>query len=148
LVIVPGVATAAALAILFPAVEMMLGRSRPTFPGFLAKRPFDFTRFKRFVEKALPALRAIEQLSRPRWTLPHAAADRIVGLTVLVLALAAFWPLPLVNIIPGAVIVLIAIAFLQEAGALLMAALTAAALSLIGFVWTLWTSAGAVLRWM
>jgi hypothetical protein len=39
LVIVLGVATAAALAILFPAVEMMLGRSRPTFPGFLASWP-------------------------------------------------------------------------------------------------------------
>jgi hypothetical protein len=57
LVIVPGVATAAALAILFPAVEMMLGRSRPTFPSFLAKRPFDFKRFKRFAEKALRAPR-------------------------------------------------------------------------------------------
>jgi hypothetical protein len=148
LVIVPGVATAAALAILFPAVEMMLGRSRPTFPSFLAKRPFDFKRFKRFAEKALPALRAIEHVSRPRWTLPHAGADRVVGLTVFVLALSAFWPLPLVNVIPGAVIVLIAVAFLQEDGALLMAAVAAAALSLIGFVWTAWTSAGAVLRWM
>jgi hypothetical protein len=68
--------------------------------------------------------------------------------TVFVLALSAFWPLPLVNVIPGAVIVLIAVAFLQEDSALLMAAVAAAALSLIGFVWTAWTSAGALMRWM
>lgn len=34
LVVIPGVATIATLALLFPAVQMMLGRSAPSFPGF------------------------------------------------------------------------------------------------------------------
>ena len=46
LVIIPGIATIATLALLFPAVEMMLGRSAPSFPRFLSKRQFDFKRFK------------------------------------------------------------------------------------------------------
>ena len=59
-------------------VEMMLGRSRPTFLQFLSRRPFDFKRFKRVAERVQPALRAIENLSRPR-TLPHAATGCLVG---------------------------------------------------------------------
>jgi hypothetical protein len=148
LVIVPGVASIASLIVLFPSVEMMLGRSRPTFPQFLSRRPFDFKRFKRLAERVQPALRAIENLSRPRWTLPHAAAGRLVGAVVFLLALSAVWPLPLVNVIPGAIIVLIAIAYLQEDGLLLAVAAAAAFLSLAGFGWTLWTSGGAVMRWI
>ena len=148
LVIVPGVASIASLIVLFPSVEIMLGRSRPTFPQFLSRRPFDFKRFKRLAERVQPALRAIENLSRPRWTLPHAAAGRLVGAVVFLLALSAVWPLPLVNAIPGAIIVLIAIAYLQEDGLLLAVAAAAAFLSLAGFGWTLWTSGGAVMRWI
>jgi len=89
LVIVPGVASIASLMVLFPSVEMMLGRSRPVFPQFLSQRPFDFERFKRLAERVQPALRAIENLSRPRWTLPHAAAGRLVGAVAFLLASSA-----------------------------------------------------------
>jgi len=54
--------------------------------------------------------------------------------------LSAFWPLPLVNVIPGAIIVLIAIAYLQEDGLLLAVAAAAAFLSLEDFGWMLWRS--------
>jgi hypothetical protein len=148
LVIVPGIASIASLMVLFPSVEMMLGRSRPTFPQFLSRRPFDFERFKRLAERVQPALRAIENLSRSRWTLPHGAAGRLVGTVIFLLALSAVWPLPLVNVLPGAIIVLIAIAYLQEDGLLLAVAATVAFLSLAGFGWTLWTSGGAVMRWI
>jgi hypothetical protein len=148
LIVIPGVATVATVMIAFPSFEMMLGRSHPTFPAFLSKRPFDFKRFKRFTEKAQPALRAIETISRPRWTLPHAVTDRLVGAVVFLLALSAGWPLPLVNVIPGIAIVLIAIAYLQQDGLLLAVAAAVGLLSLAGFGWTVWTSAGTVMRWM
>jgi hypothetical protein len=148
LVIVPGIASIASLTVIFPSVEMMLGRSRPTFPQFLSRRPFHFERFKRLAKRVQPALRAIENLSRPRWTLPHAAAGRLVGTVVFLLALSAIWPLPLVNGIPGAVIILIAIAYLQADGLLLAVGSAAAFLSLAGFGWTVWTSGGALVRWM
>ena len=148
LVIIPGVATIAILAIFFPAVEMMLGRSTPRFPRFLSKRPFDFQRFKRFTEKIRPVLRAIERMSRPRLTLPHAIAGRLVGAIIFVLAISALWPLPLASVVPGIVMVLIAIAYLQEDGLLLLIGAAAAAISLVAFVWTVWSSAGAVMKWI
>jgi hypothetical protein len=148
LVIVPGIATVAILAIFFPAAEMMLGRSTPTFPRFLSKRPFDFQRFKRFTEMVRPMLRAIERVSRPRLTLPHAVAGRLVGVMIFVLAVSALWPLPLASVIPGIAMVLIAIAYLQEDGLLLLIGAAAAALSLSAFGWTVWSSAGAVMKWI
>ena len=148
LVIIPGVATVATVMLVFPSVEMMLGRSSPTFPQFLSKRSFDLGRFKGFTDKMQPALRAVEAASRPRWVLPHALAGRLVGAFVFALALSAMWPLPLVNVIPGMLIVLIAIAHLQEDGFLLAFAAIAASLTLFGFGWTVWTSAGAVMRWI
>jgi hypothetical protein len=148
LMMVPGIATVPTLMVFFPSVEMMLGRSRPSFPHFLSKRAFDFKRFKRLTEQVRPVLRAIESLSRPRWALPHALADRLVGAIVFLLAFSALWPLPLISIVPGAVILLVAIAYLQQDGLLLTVAIAAATLALLGFGWTVWASAEAVMRWM
>jgi hypothetical protein len=61
---------------------------------------------------ACPLLKAIEGVSRPRWNARHDVMDRFVGLVVFLLALSAGWPLPLVNVIPGMAVVLIAIAYL------------------------------------
>jgi hypothetical protein len=148
LVIIPGIATIATLALMFPAIEMMLGYSAPSFPRFLSKRQFDFKRFKRFTVRARPVLLAIERISRPRWNARHDVTGRLVGLVVFLLALSAGWPLPLVNVIPGMVVVLIAIAYLQEDGLLLAVAIAAALISLLGLGWTLWTSAKALISWM
>ncbi|KJC60593.1 hypothetical protein UP10_11925 [Bradyrhizobium sp. LTSPM299] len=148
LVIIPGIATIATIALLFPAVEMMLGRTAPSFPRFLSKRQFDFKRFKRFTVRARPLLQAIESVSRPRWNARHEVTNRLVGLVVFLLALSAGWPLPLVNVIPGMAVVLIAIAYLQEDGLLLIVGLAAALICLLGLGWTLWASAGAVIGWI
>ena len=44
-ILVPGLGIVASLAIAFLAVEMMLGRDRPTLPRFLTKRSFATQRF-------------------------------------------------------------------------------------------------------
>jgi hypothetical protein len=148
LAVIPGVATVATIVLLFPAVEMMLGRCGPSFPAFLSKREFDFGRFRRFTVRIRPVLILVEGVTRPRWNARRNATDRLVGAMVFVLALTAMWPLPLINIIPGILIAVIAVAYLQEDGALLLAALVPAIAWIASFAWTVWASAGAVLRWM
>jgi hypothetical protein len=69
-------------------------------------------------------------------------------LIVFLLALSAGWPFPLVNVIPGLVVVLIAVAYLQEDGLLLVVAVAAALISLLGLAWTLWASARAITNWL
>jgi hypothetical protein len=89
LVIIPGVATVATIILFFPTVEMMFGRSGPSFPAFLSNREFDFSRFRRFTFRVRPALVAIERVTRPRWRARRDATDRLVGGLVFVLALTA-----------------------------------------------------------
>jgi hypothetical protein len=148
LVIIPGVATLATIILLFPAVEMMFGRTGPTFPAFLSKREFDFSRFRRFTVRVRPALIAIERVTKPRLSARRDATDRLVGILVFVLALTAMWPLPLVNVIPGVLIAVVAIAYLQEDGALLLAVAVPAIAWIASFAWTVWASAGAIMRWI
>ena len=75
-------------------------------------------------------------------------AGRLVGAIIFLLAVSALWPLPFASIVPGIVMVLIAIAYLQEDGLLLLIGAAAAAVSLMVFGWTAWSSAGAVMKWI
>jgi hypothetical protein len=56
---------------------------------------------------------------------PFVTTKRVVGFVVLILAATLFMPIPLGNIIPGALIMLIALAYLEEDGILLCIALSA-----------------------
>jgi len=148
LVIIPGIATIATLAIIFPSFEMVLGLSRPSFPRFLEKRPFDFERFKRLTLGVLPVLRALENAGFHRRRVSRDVTHRLVGLAVFLLALSAIWPLPLVNVIPGIAIVFVSIAYLQEDSLLLGIAAIVVLASLLGFGFTFWKAVGALAGWI
>jgi hypothetical protein len=140
-IIIPGLGIAASIAIAFPAVEMMLGRDRPTLPRFLTKRPFSTQRFSKWATRALPVLRAVERVSRSRWHTPAGATKRAVGFLVLLLVMSGIWPLPLINIVPAVAIALLAIALLQEDGLMLAVAFCVGILSLLIFGFLVWKSA-------
>jgi hypothetical protein len=70
-ILIPGLGIAASVAIAFPAVDMMLGRDRPTLPHLLTKRSFATQRFKTWSTRALPMLKFVERVAdhvgpRPR----------------------------------------------------------------------------------
>jgi hypothetical protein len=143
-ILVPGLGIAASVAIAFPAVEMILGRDRPTLPRLLTKRSFATERFTTCSARALPMLRAVERVSRSRWHTPPAATKRAVGFLVLLLAISGIWPLPLINVLPAVTIALMAIAVLQEDGLLLAVSFAIGIVSLAIFGLLVWTSAGAI----
>lgn len=143
-ILVPGLGIVASVAIAFPAVEMMLGRDRPTLPQFLTRRAIATDRFTTWSGRTLPVLKAIERISRSRWHTPVNATKRAVGFVVLLLAFSGIWPLPLINVLPAVTIALLAIAVLQEDGILLAFAFIAAILSLVVFAFLAWKSAGVL----
>ena len=93
-ILVPGLGIIASIAIAYPAVEMMLGRDRPSLPRYLTKRAIATQRFTKWSTRILSVLKAIERVSRSRWHTPHGATNRAVGLQVLLLTLSSIWPLP------------------------------------------------------
>jgi hypothetical protein len=114
-ILFPGLGIIASIAIAYPAVEMMLGRDRPTLPRFLTKRAIATQRFTNWSARILSVLRAIERVSRSRWHTPLGATKRAVGFLILLLAISGIWPLPLINVLPAVTIALLAVSLLQEA---------------------------------
>jgi hypothetical protein len=141
---VPGIGTVAAFLLAFPAAEMILDRESPSLPRFLTARPIPTRHFTRWAARALPLLRFIETASRPRWHTPVHATKRTVGLIVLLLAIAAIWPIPLINVVPALMIVLISLAYLREDGVLLSISIAAALLALALFGAFVWASASRI----
>jgi hypothetical protein len=124
----PAVAMLAMLLLPFPAIQMVLGHERPSLPHFLARRSIPTRRLSRLAAWSIPSLRRMEVFIHPRWPTPLEATKRLVGLTILLLAVTLIAPFPF-NIIPTLVIILIAFAYLEEDGMLLCISMVAAALS-------------------
>jgi hypothetical protein len=118
--IMPGVSIVAGVVIMIMAVQMIEGHVAPIFPAAIAARPLPAKHLATVLQRSLPALRYLEQVTHPRWPTPHEATKRVVGIVVLVLGIAlVFTPLPLSNIPPALTIALIALAYIEEDGLLL-----------------------------
>ena len=123
--LVPGISVIAGLLLTALGFQMMMAHEAPFLPPFIAHRPLPTHRVAWLVDHSIPIIKALENLVRPRWHTPLLATKRLVGFIVMVLAATLFMPIPLSNIIPGALTMLIAFAYLEEDGVLLCIALSA-----------------------
>jgi hypothetical protein len=118
---VPGIMLAAV------AVQMIAGRREPVFPRFITARRLPTQCLVRLGGRAVPALRYLERVVHPRWPTVFEAARRFVGVVVLSLtATLLLTPIPLSNIAPAVLVVLISLAYIEEDGLLLCLAFLAA----------------------
>lgn len=136
--LIPGGSTFMGFFLAFPAVQMILGRPGPILPRFIAQRRLSTARLASVAQRASGALQYVERFIRPRWRTPFQATKRVVGVVVLALAPTLIWPFPFSHIIPALVIILLALAYLEEDGVLLCVALAAALLSLALTGVTVW----------
>ncbi|MFC7543940.1 exopolysaccharide biosynthesis protein [Siccirubricoccus deserti] len=94
----PGASTLAGLLLAFLALQMALAHPQPSFPRHLARRRLDGRHLAWAARRAVPALRCLEGVARPRWPTPHGATQRLVGVAVLLLGALLLAPVPLSNI--------------------------------------------------
>jgi len=146
--IVPGVSIVAGLLLMIPAFQMIAGRPAPIFARRIAMHPLPTRHFAAVVQRAVPILRYLEKIIHPRWHTPLQATKRLVGAVVVILsATLVFSPIPLSNILPALVIVLISLAYLEEDGLLLLIALLAALIVLIAAFVAVWATARGA-KWL
>ncbi len=135
----PGVSIVAGVLLMIPALQMIAGQPAPVFPRRLAARPLPTRHLAALVQRAVPVLRYLEKVIRPRWPTPFEATKRLVGFVVLILnTTLVFTPIPLSNVVPALVIALISLAYLEEDGLLLSIALLDAVVVLtveLALVW-------------
>ena len=109
------------------AVQVIGGRQEPVFPLFITARTLPTQYLFRLGGRAIPILRYLEKPVYPRWPTAFEAARRFVGVVVLLLtAVLLLTPVPLSNIAPAVLVVLISLAYIEDDGLLLCAAFFAA----------------------
>ena len=143
--LLPGVSAMAGVLLTIVAFQMTLDRPGPVFPRRIATRHVETRRLAAIIRRTVPVLRYLERFIRPRWATPFATTKRAVGGVVLLLGASLLIPVPLSNLPPALLVVLIAFAYLEEDGALLCAALAGTlVLSAIalGAAWETMSAAG------
>jgi len=124
--VVPGISLPAGFLLLGPTLQMLAGRPAPTFPPWIATRPLPTDKLTMSLKRAIPILKVVEMAIHPRWPIALAAGRWIVGLVIVLLtARLLASPLPLSNMLPAALISLIALCYLEEDGLMLVLALVA-----------------------
>ena len=135
---VPGASTVVGLLMAWPAIQMVLGHEQAVLPRLVARREVGVERLAKIIRIVVPWLAWLERLVRPRWPPPFHATKRLTGLVMLLLGLSMISPVPFSHVVPALVIMLLALAYLEEDGVALLIALGAALVSLAITGVTVW----------
>lgn len=138
--LLPGVSGIVGVLLLFPAWQLMRAHETPRLPRLIAERRLPGDSIRRVGKRLRWPLRKLETVIRPRWPELFAVLRRAIGFTVMLLAATMLWPFPFSQIPPALAIMLLAIAHLEEDGALLIAALLASIVSLAFTAATVWAA--------
>lgn len=119
---IPGVSSILALPILLLALQLAFGQRRPWLPQWLLRRSVRRGDFARVVATALPSLRRVERIVRPRLAAMNTpVTDRFVGLLLFLFGLVLALPIPFGNLLPAIAIVLVALALIEQDGLVMLA---------------------------
>ena len=136
--LLPGASTVIGVLIAWPAIQMILGHEAAALPRWIAGRQVGVDRLARVIGLIVPRLRWVEQLVRPRWPTPFQATKRLTGIVMLLIGATLVSPVPFTQVVPAMVIMLLALAYLEEDGVALLVALIAAVASLAVTGVTVW----------
>ncbi|MBL6614756.1 MAG: exopolysaccharide biosynthesis protein [Reyranella sp.] len=128
--LLPGASTIVGLLIGWPAIQLILGHDKAALPRAMARREIEVERLARVIDVVVPRLAWVERLIRPRWPALFSTTRRLVGTGILLVGLTLISPVPFSHIVPALVIMLLALAYLEEDGFALLLALFAALCSL------------------
>jgi hypothetical protein len=142
--LLPGASTVIGVLIAWPAIEMILGHDAAALPRRIARHEVGVDRLARLIGLVVPHLRRVERLVRPRWPMPFQATKRLTGIVMLLLGAMLISPVPFTQVLPALVIMLLALAYLEEDGIALMVALVAALGALAATGATVWGTVEAI----
>jgi hypothetical protein len=121
------------------ASQMIWGCAEPTFPAWIADRSIAKRHLRPVLVRAIPVLEWLEKIVHPRLVMPAKLTKRLVGAVILVLTIRMLiTPIPMSNIPPSVIIAMIALAYLEQDGLLLLIAILAACVLLAIDVTILW----------
>jgi hypothetical protein len=128
--LVPGLSTFVGALVAWPALQLVRGRKVASLPRLVRERKISVEKLARISQAASSRLAGIERLIRPRWAPAIQTTRRLTGFVMLLLGLTMVLPVPFGHLVPAFVILLLALAYLEEDGIALTVGLFAALASL------------------
>jgi hypothetical protein len=130
---VPGISTVFGFLMIAPALQLLLGRGRIWLPRGLLNASFDRESLRKAVCAAVPALRRVETLLKPRLAWATAAPfTAFFGAQALLLAIVLILPIAGGNWPPGISMAILALGLLQRDGVAAILSTVASVVSLAG----------------
>jgi hypothetical protein len=121
---IPGLAEICGVPILILGAQMALGRKSPRLPGLIAQRSLKRDTIRTIVTVVQPRLRKIESVLKPRWPMLFTPTmDRLLGVFVILCAIAVIFPFPGTNVPVAIAMIMISMAVMEEDGVTLSAGL-------------------------
>ncbi len=130
--LLPGLSFFAGLAMLVPAVQMVIGFHAPVLPGFIRRRRIDVSTVSTFGNKVIPWIERLERFVRPRWkVLTLLPMPNLIGVAIFGLALVIMLPLPFSNLPPAVAMFCLSLGLLERDGLMIVIGLLAALAALV-----------------
>ena len=127
---IPGISTIFGVLMMLPAIQLVLGSRRLWVPQRVRRWEVESAPLRRTLRTAIPALKRVEYLIKPRWSrLTRFPVTILVGLQTLLMALILILPIPFANWPPGMTVAMTALALLQRDGWLMLLTIPAAVAS-------------------
>jgi len=145
--LIPGASTVIGVLLAWPAIQLLLGHEVPALPRVIGQRKVGIDRLGRVIGIVQPRLEWLERRVRPRWSELFQSSRQTVGVVMLLLGLTMISPVPFGHIIPAFVVMLLAVAYMEEDGLVLVIALAAAVGSLAITAATIWGTV-ATIDWL
>jgi len=112
------------------APQLVFNAGRPWLPRRVRERSFRRKDLVAGLEKAMPWLRRVEAVSRPRLQFLFGVwGRRLTGLVCTILALVLILPIPLGNMLPAAAVAALSFSLVQRDGVIALLGYAAAAAS-------------------
>ncbi len=126
-----GLSAILALPILVVGAYMVTYGINPPLPRWLRDRTVDRSKLDSAIDRALPVIRGLDRISRPRWS-RVAESGRLQGIVCVLMAVLLAVPVPGVNILAAFGVVGIGVGVLQRDGLIISLAFASATLALAG----------------
>jgi hypothetical protein len=128
----PGISVVFGIPLTLVSAQVAFGRQALWLPRRLANRSISRDQLNTYVERALPAVRKMEKLVKPRLAqLTQGLALRAIGALCWVLALIITLPVPLGHLVPGAAISVVALGLIERDGVIVISGFGIGGLALI-----------------
>ena len=128
--VIPGLSAVFGLPQIFVAAQMASGLHKLWLPLWLLERSVARGDFQTMIDRSMPYLLRAERVLKPRLPLLTSyAAERLLGLVFVVLAVIVSLPIPFGNQPPGIAMAILALAWIERDGVWVIVGLVVAAIA-------------------